>query len=248
MATERVTLGDIRAVAKIADGIRIGGWVQGDPNNPLPEAFQEMADDITKWFNPDQGWQLAEVRTGFISPQRMAESVTEDSVIKFRAKAQLPDQFTPVFKFQAERPPMRAKGIVRRSEILDFPQVFAPDFRERVDIWRDGSADVTAPHIGQIYPLEQALKVLSSPYYLVGATISLSSRQPVPSTVFELQRQREASIKPEAPRDLTIMVYARDLMDYTRLEVNKLRRIQRQLDRKFPPLQPAPSQESVNPS
>lgn len=245
MATERVTLGDIRAVAKVSDGIRIGGWTPGDPNNPLPEALQEMADDITKWLNPTQGWKLAEVRTGFISPQRMAESVTESSVVKFRAKKQEADQFTPVFQFQAERPPMRTRGLVRRREMLDFPEVFASDFRDRVNIWREGSADVHAAHIGQMYPLEQALKELSSPYYLVGATISLSSRQHAPSTVFELQRQREAGIKPEPPKDLTVMIYARDLMDHTKLEVNRLRRIQRQLDKKFPPLQTteSPTQE-----
>lgn len=238
MATERVTLGDLRAVAKVSDGIRIGGWTPGDPNNPLVEPLQEMADDITKWLNPDQGWHLAEVRTGFISPQRMAESVDESSVVKFRAKKQEADQFTLVFHFTAERPTMRTRGLVRGREVLDFPQVFTPDFRDRVNIWREGSADVYAAHIGQVYPLEQALKEVSSPYYLVGATISVNSRQHVPSTVFELRQQREAGIKPEAPKELAVMVYMRDLMDQTRLEANRLRRIQRQLDKKFPQLQP----------
>lgn len=237
MATERVTLGDIRAAAKVSDGIRIGGWEPGDSNNPLVEPLQEMADDIAKWLNPVQGWHLVEVRTGFISPQRMAESVDESSVVKFRAKKQEADQFTPVFHFTAERPPMRTKGLVRRREVLDFPQVFAADFRDRVNIWREGSADVHAAHIGQVYPLEQALKEVSNPYYLVGATVSVNSRQHAPSTVFELRQQREAGIKPEPPKELTVMIYMRDLMDHTKLEINRLRRIQRQLDKKFPPLQ-----------
>ncbi len=208
MATERVTSGDIRAAAKVFGGLPMGVWTPGDPNNPLAEPLQEMADDIAKWLNPNQGWHLAEVFTGF-----------------------------PSFHFTAERPPIKTKGLIRRSEVFNFPQVFTPDFRDRVKIWGEGNADVHAAHIGQVYPLEKALKEVSSPYFLVGATISVNSRQRVPGTVFEPRQEREVNIKPELPKELIVTVYMRDLMNQIRLEVNRLRRIQRELDKKFPQLQ-----------
>lgn len=245
MATERVTLGDIRAVAKVSDGILLGGWTPGTPNNPLVAPLQEMADDIAKWFNPNQGWHLADVRTGFISLHRMAESVDESSVVKFRAKKQEPDKFTPFFHFDAENPPMRTRGIVRRKAELDFPQVFAPDFRDRVDVWREGSANVFPGHIGSVYPLEQALKELSSPYYLVGTTVTVN-RRGVSEHIWASAEERKTRPPLEPATSLAVMVIMRDLIDYTRLEVNSLRRIQKQLDRKFPPLQPLqdPTQEA----
>lgn len=239
MATEIVTLGDIRAAVKVSDGIRIGGWEPGDPDKPLAEPLQEMADDIIKWFNPDQGWRLTEVRTGFISRQRMAESAEETLSKRMIVNKREPDQFTPNFHFEAETPPTKTVGILRKRVIFDFPHVFTPDFKDRVDIWREGAANIKAAHIGQVYPLEQAVRELSSPYYLVGATVNIASRHPGPSSIIEARQQQEAGIKPEPARGLTVMVYMRDLMDETRIEINNLRRLQRQLDKKFPPLQAA---------
>lgn len=239
MATEIITLGDIRAAAKVSDGIRTGGWESGDPNKPLIEPLQKMADDIIKWFNPDQGWRLTEVRTGFISRQRWDESMGETLSKKIIVNKKEPDQFTPTFHFEAEKPPMRTRGLMRRREVFDFPQVFVPYFSGRVDFYSEWSANVGAGHIGEVYPLEQALKELSSPYYLVGAMVSVASRHPGPSTIIEVRQQKEAGIKPEPARGLTVMVFTRDLMDQTSLDINNLRRIQRQLNKKFPPLQVA---------
>lgn len=244
MATERTTLADIRAVAKAADGIRMGDWTTGDPNNPLPEPLQEMADDIAKWFNPNQKWHLVDVRTGFINSKRIEES----SVVKvgphegevhrqFKTKIEEPDKFTPIFHFDAKNPPLRSSGIVRRRAELDFPQVFAPKFRDRVGVWRKGSANVFPDHIGSVYLLAQALKEPSSPYYLVGATVTVNRRGVSEHTwIFEEERKTKPPLEPAT--SLVVMVLMRDLVDYTRLEVNRLRRVQRQLDRKFPPLQP----------
>lgn len=224
MASERVTLGDIRATAKAADGIRTDWWTPGDPSDTLPETLQEMATDISKWFHPKQGWNLAGVRMGFISPQRIDQSMGKLSVVKLKANRQEADQFTPVFHFSAERPPMRTMGFLRRN-VLDFPKVFAPNFTDRVDIWSEGNANVYPAHIGQVYPLGQTLKELSSPYYLVGTTVSVS--------------HGEDGRKLEPPKRLVVMVYMRDLLDYTKLEINRLKRVYRQLGKKFPPIQPA---------
>lgn len=211
-----------------------------------------MADDIAKWFNPNQGWHLADVRTGLINLKRIEESSVvqvgphEGEVYRqFKAKIEEPDKFTPFFHFDAENPPMRSRGIVRRRAELDFPQVFAPEFRDRVEVWREGSANVFPGHIGSVYPLEQALKELSSPYYLVGTTVTVNKRG-VSEHIWASAEERRTRPPLEPATSLAVMVIMRDLMDYTRLEVNSLRRIQRQLDRKFPPLQPLqePTQEA----
>lgn len=250
MATtvEGVTLGDFRAVAKEAYGIRIGEWTPGDPNNPLIDGLQEMADDITGWFNPDQGWQLAEVRTGLISSQRMAES-TRFGAVKLQARREEPDQFTPVFHFQAERPPMRTTGLLRRREALDLDQIFDPNFRANVGYKADyGSGpvgiDILPEKVGPVYPLAQALKELSSPYYLVGVTLHVAGGEEHARYLHALQvahvPDQPQPEKPGPMKHLNVVVYMRDLMDYTRFEANRLRRARRQLDNKFPPPQPAP--------
>lgn len=245
MTTERVTLGDIRAVAKASDGILLGGWTPGNPNNPLVAPLQEMADDIAKWFNPNQGWHLAEVSTGFINFRRIEESLETAGEVRIKAKKKEPDQFTPHFHFDAENPPMRSRGLIIKRSELDFPRVFAPEFRDRVEVWREGSANVFPGHIGSVYPLEQALKELSSPYYLVGATVTVN-RRGVSEYIWASVEERKTKLPLEPATSLAVMVIMRDLMDYTRLEVNSLRRNQRQLDKKFPPLQPLqePTQEA----
>lgn len=210
MATEKEpTLRDMRDAAKAAKGVLIGGWRSPD-QTPLLKPLQEMADDIISWLNPSQGWHLVEVVTGFINPLRIAESVDTESPVKIKARKYSPDQFTPAFDFAAERPPTKKTGLVKRREVLDFPRVFDHRFRDRVDIAYYTGANVYPDHIGPIYPLQQALKELSSPYYLVGATVNVNYRD-----------------------GLTVMVYSRDLIDQVRVEINRLRRAQRKLAHTF---------------
>lgn len=232
MAVERATLGDLREIAKLSPGIRVGGWEPGEPNRPLLEPLKIMADVIVTWFNSEQRWKLAGVNSGLINLKRMEESSADSGDLDhpkrgpdLRAKREESDKFTPVFHFVAERPPMRARGLIGRQKVLDFPNVFAPDFRDKVRIWDRGIADILVDHIGPVHRLDKALEELSSPYYLVGATVFENSRRHVPTTVFELKQQKEADIKPELPKELTVMVYMRDLMDEVRLVTNRVRRV-----------------------
>lgn len=252
MSGERATLGDIRAIAKTTEGIRLGGWVAGDPHNVLPESLREMADDILTWFNSAQGWSLTEVRTGFINIQRIAASMEvtggpEDGVPVARARIQQPDQFPVVFQFKAEKPPMKKRGFVKRREILDLKEVFATNFRAGVSDRRyydrdPISVDLMPEKVGSVYPLDQAMKELSSPYYLLGVNISVTGGSEHADYLYNLQfAHLRGHVKPADPgpmKNLKVMVYARDLMDYIRIEINGLRRVQRQLDKKFPPLHP----------
>lgn len=238
--SEKATLWDVRAAAKSADGIRIGNLEVTSDHPLLMEPFQEMADDITGWFDPRQGWHVIGVNWGLINLKRIEQSITPDSVARLIAKRQEPDQFTPVFHFDAENPPM-TRGWFGRQKELNFPHVFDPKFEDRVhgsgaDRWQIYSADVSPDKIGSVYPLEQALKELSSPYYLVGTTVSVNQRN-IGSYLFAPEEKRK-QMKLEPATSLAVMVFMRDLPDYTRLEVNRLRRLQRQMDKLLPKLQP----------
>lgn len=246
MATERVetrlvTLRDTRG-AKVVGEILAGGWELGE-QKPLLEPLQAMADDIVQWFNPEQRWKFAGVRIGLINFGRIAEASVdpdrpEKESLMIKARREEPYKLTPVFHFVAERPPLRTKDLVGRQKVLNLPAVFAPNFRDRVEIWSEGSADILIDHIGPVHRLEQALRELSSPYYLVRVTVVAKSRQHVSTTAFELVQQIETGIKPEPSKELEVIVYMRDLMDQIRLDANQLRRMQRQLGKKFPPFQP----------
>lgn len=225
MVTEKLTLGDIRAAAMTTDGIRIGGW-QVEDETPLVEPFQEMADDIADWFNPLQGWKLTEVRFGLINLKRIEQSSVayggpHDGEAVFKARVETPDTFTPAFHFEAENPPLKG-NFFRSEKRLFLPEVLTPEMRARSSqaFWMLTGIDVGRPvKIGSVYPLEQALKELSSPYYLGG--VRLTTRG--------------------ANNGIAIMVFMYDLIDYVRLETKRIRGeanrfsgIGRKLNKKFP--------------
>lgn len=233
MAIERVTLGDIRAAAKQADGVRTGGWSSSDPI-PLAEALQEMADDILKWFNPNQGWKLVGVSTGFISPQRLSESFDREELARsVVVKQTKPDRFTPTFHFDANNPPL-TKGLLGKFRVFDFPQVFTPELRDRVHITDLDQASVHADKIGAVLPLDKALEELSSPYYLIGVNVSSNIRDSSSFISWGGGKTKENTKNPASSRSLLVMVFMEDLLDFAKMEINRLRRAQSKLEKKFP--------------
>lgn len=232
MAERALTLADIRAAVKHpgSNGILSGGW-KADSGQPLFPPLQEMADDIAKWLNPVQGWKLVEVRTGFINLKRIEKSFSIPAAVKrVVAKREEPDKFTPFFHFDAENPPI-VRSLLRKVKGIDFPQVFVPEFKDRVNIWCDGNANVFPNKIGSTYSLEQAKRELTSPYFLVGATVSLNYRETA-DRMFGVHAEKPRTYDP--PKSLAVIVFMQDLADYLRLEELKIRRIRRHLDKTFP--------------
>lgn len=250
MATEAIaetekplTLADLRIAARGPEngGILLGGW-SVDSGKPLLAPLQEMADDIAKWFKPEQKWRLTEVKTSYINDQRIKQSLATqrhpfDGVKVVKALGKQPDQFTPTFLFEADNPPMttiarrgsqRLKGVnlgkVFRHEFRRFNVTFYPEIK---------NADVSPEKIGSIYPLEQASKELSSPYYLYSVTVSPSQRE-ADQEMWTADKKSGQKKDSEPLRSLTVMVLARDLGDYLHLQVTKARRLDEKFKKKFP--------------
>lgn len=121
-----------------------------------------------------------------------------------------PDRFTPNFYFDAKCPPrtVSVDGILR---VVDLEDVFSYRSRKIVDV-AGQKADIHVEKIGSVYPLHQALKELNSPYYLVSTTAII-----------------EASPQ-DTPR-LVVKAIMEDLLDFTSLEINRLRRAKRKLSK-----------------
>ena len=216
MTAERpgVTLADIRAAARdpINGGILMGGWSAEISEKPLPQALQEMADDISSWFNPSQGWRLAEVSTGFINPQRIEGSSVDANLRKtIVAKRQEPDQFVVNFHFDADNPPTKGQGFLGSGrKRLDFLTVFSQEFQRNVRIFREGNADVVAHKIGSVFPLKEAIDQLNCPYYLNYTTVSAN--------------RRKLANNQWSAEGLVVSVHMKDLGDYLKLEVARLQK------------------------
>lgn len=243
------TFKEFRDAAKNNQGVFMVGWMATDSASPLIRPFQEMADDIQKWFRPEQGWKLTELRIGFANNKRFDEAwemgiiehdllrttlgnkdktqalieLLEDLGTAGKIRDEEPDKLMSFFTFEAEHPPLK-KGWLRKTPEFDFPKVFAPNFRDKIEWWKMGGNGIDAPvdSIGPVHILEQALAELTSPYYLVGANIAAKSREHIPTTVYEARAQAGKQLEPS--RDLVVTVYMDDLDDYMKLEINKLRR------------------------
>lgn len=233
VAENSITLGQLRAaaVSPEARGIRLGGWdsvlVDGVKTLTLPADIREMADDIVGWFNPTQGWACKAVNTGLINRDRIHQSTAAKIVAK-RIEA---DQLVLTFFLEAQKPPMVTRGIFRREEMLNLPTVFNPR-REALVYFSDysRSADVCPPKIGKVYPLRQALIELSSPYYLVSVAVATTGGN-INERMFAALTKTKVEYKPD--KDLAITVIIRDLIDHTRLEANRYRRLNDRLVGKF---------------
>lgn len=208
--------GNLRMANKSLNGMRLEHWASNEPGYLLPEPLKEMALDMVHWFEPAQRWGLVSVSVGLINPGRVAESIIEpaedaDDLVKSLV-AQLknhepePDQFIPVFHFVGERAPVT--NPLFGTPKLKFNRVFARDFETRVRISNNYSADVYPDKIGAVLPLDAALNELSCPYYLVGTTVSQSSLA-----------QPDGS---KYTNGLTVMVFMKDLVDYTQLHTDSL--------------------------
>lgn len=241
--TTPLTLADLRIAAHYPNnkGVLMGRW-SADSEKPLDAPLQEMAVDIVQWFNPQQNWELVGVTVSFMSRQRMEESSMArrgpmDSAKTMIAKVKEPDKFTSSFHFQADDPPMTTLARRGRQSLkgVNIPKVFRPDFKRDnviVSIDPEGAdtVDVLPEKIGSIYPLKQALKELSSPYYLVGTIIQSVIDQNVRWTDQEPKEEKH----PEPFSSLAVIVYAQDLGDYLAKEESEVRRLHRQFNRKFP--------------
>lgn len=124
-----------------------------------------------------------------------------------------PDRFIPSFYFDAKNPPrsVLTNGILR---VVDLSSAFS--FRAQNIISVMGQiADIHPEEIGGVLPLPQALEELSNPYYLVSTKANIEAT-------------------PQNNPRLVIKPIMEDLLDFTSLEINKLRRVKGKLSRIFP--------------
>lgn len=212
---EPLDLRDIRSMAKHPhqSGF-LCNWVKGDAY--LAQPFQEMAGDISMWFKQIQGWKLVEVSSNVIN-----DNYTGNKGLHLEPE---PDRLTSTFYFQTENPPTKGLFFGFGREI-DFENIFSPFYEYKIQMLPESKrqlyseAKMSAKFIGSVYPLEQAIQDLSSPYFLETARVGLKLKP--------MASNKQTST-------LRVNVVLVDLDDYLRLEVAKMRRIRAQLAKNFP--------------
>lgn len=219
------SLAEFRAMVKSPEysGMLIGSWSSRD-NRPLVPLLKEIADDVARWFRPEQQWTLAGVNYGMISIPRIANSSassTQEGENKpvLVAKRSEPDKFTPVFHFDSEHAPLTGNRFSNRvGRKIHVYNIFSPDFRYKHVLVKSLTDNIVfVDHVGPIKEIGKALEDLS-PYYLLGVQVSANHRYD-PLT--------------ESSRSISVMVHARDLGDHLKLEQLKFRRMSDRFEKKF---------------
>lgn len=203
----------------------------------------DMANDITGWFNPNQGWEPQLVQGSIISLNKIANASTvqggpNDGAPTFRAKIDDPDKHIAAFSFQAKEPPL-TRGWFGKSRKADLLRAFSPSyasqftFKDKAKMWREESIDVHPDKIGPIYPLEQAVEKLTNPFYLVLTTVSLHAQDTGGYYSHLLRSSAEKPVAPNIPTNLLVVVITKDLAGYLRLEESRLRELRKKVEDRF---------------
>lgn len=200
-------------------GASRAGWKVGiDAKEPLPDFIQEYTRDLLTWFNPRQGWQVAEVRLGLFDPASIrrvaaaaaATSETGAEAIKGDGASEewLPDMMHLIYFLKAASPPLK------RGRGLDIKRVISPNFDGKVNYPEYGNTVELWPRkLGTSYRLPEALTELSNTFYVSHASASVDYERPNPRPPFG--PTLEAREKGVYPRNLEVMVTLRNL--YTQM-------------------------------
>lgn len=198
----RVSLTDIRdAIRQLEPGqsqvdYRLSLSEQLPISEQLPETFCALARDTIWLLNSDNSWTLTDFE-GILTGATKTE----------------PGKLATTFTFLPHSP-LRTEVVEGVARVADFSQAFAFRYRKIVEVTGQ-TARIHPEKIGKVYPFEQALRPVSTPFYLSST---------------------EARVKPTLDGTLGVAVDVTmvDLADFSRLQINKFRRVQRSLERVFP--------------
>ena len=158
------------------------------PVQILSEPFINMGNDVLRFLSPESQWSLNEFGGTLIGATKTEPGRVEADFV-FKPQYALPEDFSQTFSY----------AYIRRGNVEVNGQ----------------TATIHAERIGCVYPLEQALNTLSSPFYLLRTEAKVDQA---------LDTTRKVAVK-------TTLV---DLAEYNRLQINSGRRIARALERRFP--------------
>lgn len=158
------------------------------PVQTLSEPFIDMGNDVLRFLSPDNQWSLTEFGGTLIGATKTEPGGLEADFV-FNPHNPLPEDFSQAFSY----------AYIRRGNLEVNGQ----------------TAIIHAERIGCVYPLEQALSTLSSPFYL-------------------LRTEAKVNQAIDTTRCVAVKATIVDLAEFNRLQINALRRVTRALEKRFP--------------